>query len=130
MMSSPLTVSPEMEIMRVVHLLVENDISGVPVVDKEGTLMGFVTERDCIRVALQAGYFDEIGDSVANYMTTDLRIVHPDDSLMEVGELFADSPFRRCPVVEDSRLIGLICRRDVLRALTGGAWFTHTTSSD
>lgn len=129
-MSSPLTVSPEMEIMRVVHLLVENDISGVPVVDKEGILMGFVTERDCIRVALQAGSFDEIGDSVANYMTTDLRIVHPDDSLMEVGELFADSPFRRCPVVEDSRLIGLICRRDVLRALTGGAWFTHTTSSD
>lgn len=128
-MSSPLTVSPEMEIMRVVHLLVENDISGVPVVDKEGTLMGFVTERDCIRVALQAGYFDEIGDSVANYMTTDLRIVHPDDSLMEVGELFADSPFRRCPVVEDSRLIGLICRRDVLRALTAGAWFTHTTLS-
>lgn len=127
MTPSPLTVTADTEIMRVIGLLVERDISGLPVVSAEGVLVGFVTERDCIRIALQAGYLDEIGGRVADYMTTQVHSVHPEDSLMDVGELFADSPFRRCPVVENGILVGLICRRDVLRALTGGAWFSRTT---
>ncbi|MEZ5598227.1 MAG: CBS domain-containing protein [Pseudomonadales bacterium] len=56
-------------------------------------------------------------------MSRDVRTVHPEDSLMSVGELFAASPFRRCPVVENGRLVGLISRRDVLRALSEGTWF-------
>jgi len=116
-------VTPDTEIMKVIGLLVEHDISGLPVVDESGALVGFVTERDCIRIALQAGYLDEIGGRVADYMTKRVHCVHPEDSLMDVGELFANSPFRRCPVVEDGVLVGLICRRDVLRALTRGSWF-------
>lgn len=118
-------VTPEIEIMKVIALLVERDISGLPVVDDNGTLVGFVTERDCIRIALQAGYLDEIGGPVADFMTREVHCVHPEDSLMDVGELFATSPFRRAPVVENGILVGLISRRDVLRALTRGSWFQH-----
>ena len=129
MTSSPLTVAPDMEVMRVIRLLVDEDISGLPVVDSSGILVGFVTERDCIQVALQVGYFDEVGGSVADYMMTDLTTVSPDDSLMDLGELFATSPLRRCPVVENNYLVGLICRRDVLKALTESAWFSDKTKT-
>ena len=123
MVVSILTLTPNTEIMRAIRLLVEEDLSGCPVVDEEGALAGFLTERDVIKVAIQAGYFDEIGGSVGDFMTREIHTVHPEDSLMDVAELFADSPFRRCPVIEAGRLVGLICRRDVLRAMTESAWF-------
>ena len=125
MTKNPLSISPETEIMRAVHLLVAEDISGLPVTDAQGRLVGILTERDCIAVALQAGYFDELGGRVEQYMTTPVETVEPDSSLMDLAELFARSPFRRCPVVEEGRLVGLICRRDILRALTSGAWFPN-----
>ena len=125
MTKDPLSITPDTEIMRAVHLLVSKDISGLPVVDDQGMLVGILTERDCIEVALQAGYFDELGGRVEQYMTTPVETVEPDSSLMDLAELFARSPFRRCPVIEEGKLVGLICRRDILHALTIGAWFPN-----
>lgn len=123
MTKEPYTVGPDMEIMRAVGLLVGEDLSGFPVVNVAGELLGMLTERDIIRVGIQAGYFDEIVGSVGDYMTRELETVHPDENLMDVAERFVASPHRRFPVVEDGRLVGLLCRRDVLRALTDSAWF-------
>ena len=117
------SVTPETEIMRAVHRLVSEDISGLPVVDEHGMLLGIVTERDCIEVAVHAGYFDEMGGRVDQFMTTEVETVTPGSTLMDVAELFARSPFRRCPVIEEGKLVGLIGRRDVLRALSKGTWF-------
>jgi CBS domain-containing protein len=127
------TVAPETEIMSAVKMLVDLDISGLLVIDDGGTLVGVLTERDCIDVALQSGYFDEAGGLVQNFMTTDVETIDADVSMMDLAETFTRAPFRRFPVVEDGKLIGLISRRDVLRALTSGAWFsapkqTTTTS--
>jgi len=123
MTADPLTVRAEAPIMAAVKLLVEYDISGVIVVDDDMVPVGILTERDCIRTALQAGYFAEGAGVVGHYMTRQIRTVRPDDNLMDVAELFAESPFRRCPVIADGRLVGIIYRRDVLRALTESAWF-------
>jgi len=123
MTKAPRTVLPDMEIMRAVGLLVEQDLSGFPVVNDTGELLGILTERDIIRVGTQAGYFDEIVGTVGDYMTRSLETVRPDDSLMDVAERFVASPHRRFPVVEDGLLVGLLCRRDVLRALTDSSWF-------
>lgn len=109
--------------MSAVHLLVDKDISGLLVVDGKGELIGVLTERDCIAVALQSGYFDEAGGDVRSYMTAQVNTIDPDASMMDLAETFSRASFRRCPVIEDGKLVGLICRRDVLRALTGGAWF-------
>ena len=119
----PLTVTADMPIMAAVGLLVEHDISGVIVIDANTTPIGILTERDCIRTALQAGYFDESAGIVGDYMTSDITTAGPEDSLMDVAQLFADSPFRRCPVVAQGRLVGMISRRNVLRALTEATWF-------
>lgn len=117
------TVEPEAAVMDAVRRLVSLNVSGLLVVDAAGALIGIMTERDCIDVALQAGYFDETGGRVEDYMSRTLETVAPDDNLMDVAERFARDPHRRFPVVDDGRLVGLIARRDVLRALTSGAWF-------
>jgi CBS domain-containing protein len=129
MATEVLSIGPDAEIMRAIHLLVEREISGVPVLDDQSHVIGILTERDCIRIAVQAGYFDEAGGRVEDYMSAPVHTVSPDDSLMDLAELFTASPFRRCPVVEDGRLVGLICRRDVLRALKGSAWFTDRSTT-
>lgn len=119
------TVDPDLGIMQLVQLLVERDISGVIVVDPEGHLVGIVTERDCIGVALQAGYFDELAGTAAELMTTEVETVGADESLVDVAARMVESPHRRFPVVEDGRIVGLLSRRDVLRALECGSWFAE-----
>jgi CBS domain-containing protein len=123
MVTSLVTVSPDTEIMRVIGSLIEHDISGVLVVDADGTLAGIVTERDCIAVASQSGYFDEHGGPVSEFMTTPVETVGPDDSLMDVAVRMATSSHRRFPVVDKGKLIGLIGRRDVLKVLAASGWF-------
>ena len=117
------TITPDTEIMRAVYLLVEHDISGMPVVDEGGKLLGILTERDCIATAIQAGYFDEAGGSVKDFMSSPVETAAADDSLMDIAERLSQSVYRRFPVVQDGRLIGLISRRDVLEALKQGSWF-------
>ena len=130
MVTDVFTLTPDTNIMRAIHLLGEQDLSGMPVVDADNRLVGILTERDCIRTALESGYFDEITGCVGDFMTPPpITTVGPDDNLLDVAELFATSPFRRCPVVEDGRLIGLIARRDVLKTLTAGAWFRNPANS-
>jgi CBS domain-containing protein len=123
MVGDPITIRPETEVMSVARMLVENNISGAIVVDGDRRVVGMLTERDFIEVALNAGYFDERGGSVAEFMTQDVETVGPDDSLVDVAARFVSSPFRRYPVVEDGRLVGIIARRDVLRALRSDRWF-------
>jgi CBS domain-containing protein len=117
------TITPDTELMRAVYLLVEHDVSGMPVVDENGNLVGILTERDCIATAINAGYFDEAGGSVRDFMSSPVETAEPDDSLMDIADRLSKSTYRRFPVVEDGRLVGLISRRDVLEALKQGSWF-------
>lgn len=111
------TFSREMDVLDAIHELIRHQIAGAPVVDDHGNLVGMLTELDCMKVALNAGYFSEWGGPVIEYMTTDTRTVDAQMSIVDLAQLFLDSQFRRFPVVTDNRLVGLISRRDVLRAL-------------
>lgn len=124
------TVSPQDEITRVVNLLIEHDISGVPVVDADGMLVGILTERDCIEIALDAGYFDDRGGNVSEYMSAPVETVEADMGLVEVAKRLCRSSYRRFPVLDEGRLVGLISRRDVLKVLNAGAWFAVTSTTD
>lgn len=117
MVKDVLTVTPDTEITRVVDILIENDISGLVVLDENGVTTGIVTERDCIATVMHSGYFDELGGPVSEFMSSPVETAAPEDSLVDVAERFVSSAFRRFPVLEDGRLAGIIARRDVLRAL-------------
>jgi CBS domain-containing protein len=118
-----LTVAPDTEITHVVRLLIDRDVSGALVVDATGALLGILTERDCIAAASAAGYYDVWGGPARDYMSSPVETAGPDDNLADIAARMTDSPYRRFPVLEKDRLIGLISRRDVLKAVGSGSWF-------
>lgn len=117
MAANLITMTPGMEVMRAIRMLVEHRISGAPVIDAQGDLVGLLSEQDCMRVALDAGYHDHHGGRVADFMTRVVHTVDADASVLELAQYFIDAPYRRYPVVDHGRLVGQISRRDVLRAL-------------
>ena len=117
MSASLVTFTPEMNVLRAIQMLVEHRISGAPVVDDHGNLVGLLSEQDCLKVALDAGYHGEYGGLVGEYMTRDVRTVDVDTSILEVAKLFLEKKLRRYPVMEGNRLVGQVSRRDVLKAL-------------
>jgi CBS domain-containing protein len=112
-----ITLDQNMDILRAAHKLIRNGISGAPVVDANGELVGILTERDCMRVALQAEYHAMPGGPVKKFMSGDPKWVTPEDSILDVAQAFIDGRFHRYPVVENGRLVGIISRRDVMRAM-------------
>ncbi len=112
-----IVLSPDMEVLHAIGIFVEKKISGAPVLDRFGGLVGMLSEKDCMRVALSAGYYGEWGGRVAEYMHAPVATIDADTPIVEVAQLFAEREYRRYPVTEDARLVGQISRSDVLRAL-------------
>jgi CBS domain-containing protein len=117
MSASLVTFTPDMNVLRAIHTMIEHRISGAPVVDERGNLVGLLSEQDCLKVALDAGYHGEYGGLVSEYMTREVRTVDADTSILEVAKLFLQEQLRRYPVMEGNRLVGQVSRRDVLKAL-------------
>jgi len=111
------TFSPDTDVLDAIHELLQHRISGAPVVDNFGSLVGMLSEFDCLSVVLTSGYHDEPGGPVSELMVADVKTVDANLSIMDVTQLFMESGLRRYPVIEDNRLIGQVSRRDVLRAL-------------
>jgi CBS domain-containing protein len=110
----------DMDVLEAVRVLIDKRISGAPVLDQLGNLVGMLTERDCLKVALDSSYYRETGGKVESFMTPDVITVNADTPAVEIAERFASSHLRRLPVLENGRLIGMISRRDVLRQLEAG----------
>ena len=109
--------NPTTDVLDAIHELVRHRIAGAPVVDDHGNLIGMLSEIDCMKIALTAGYHGEWGGPVSEYMTSDTETVDAEMSIIDLAQRFLDSGFRRYPVVKDNRLVGQISRHDVLRAL-------------
>ncbi|MEN8129240.1 MAG: CBS domain-containing protein [Pseudomonadota bacterium] len=117
MSASLVTFTPEMGVLRAINMLIKNRISGAPVVDKTGDLVGVLSEQDCLKIALTASYHGESAGRVAEYMQPIVKTVDADASIVEVATMFLQDGYRRYPVLKDNRLVGQISRRGVLRAL-------------
>ncbi|MDH3620440.1 MAG: CBS domain-containing protein [Gammaproteobacteria bacterium] len=111
------TFKPDTPVLDAVHTLVKHRIAGAPVVDDEGNLIGMLSELDCLKVALQAGYHGEYGGPVGDYMSEGVKTVNLEMSIVDLAQVFIDERYRRFPVTDRNRLVGQISRRDVLRAL-------------
>jgi CBS domain-containing protein len=117
MSANLVTLSPSTPILEAARQLVEQRISGAPVVDQQGNLVGLLSEKDCMRIALHAGYHSEAAGTVAEYMHKDVKTVDAEQNIVDVAMMFIEDDYRRYPVMKDGRLVGQISRRDVLKAL-------------
>jgi len=117
MARSLVTFKADTDVLDAVHELVKHRIAGAPVVDDHGTLIGMLSELDCMRVALHAGYHGDWGGPVSDFMSDGVETVDAEMSIIDLAQEFVESKYRRFPVMKKNRLVGQISRRDVLRAL-------------
>jgi len=117
MSTDVVVVRPEASVLEAVALLLEERVTGLPVVNEAGALVGILTEQDCLRVAFQDGYYQGPGRTVAQAMTPDPHTLDADADMMTAIELFLKRPFRRFPVMKNGALVGVLSRRDALRMI-------------
>lgn len=117
MVGDPLAFTPELDVLDAIHQLITHELSGAPVVDGHGKLVGFLSEKDCLKVALNASYHEERGGRVSEYMQPSVQTLDAEATLLDAAERFTSKQCRCYPVVSEGRLIGQLSRRDVLKAL-------------
>ena len=112
------TVSPEMTLAEAVRVFTKNRVGGAPVVDQDRRVIGMISELQLLDVVFDLEARDL---PVSSYLAPNVQCVLPTDSLAHVGQLFALYSFRRLPVVENDRLVGIVTRRDLMNhALSTG----------
>lgn len=120
MTRSVITLRPEMTALDAAGVLLQHAISGAPVLDPEGRLLGLLSEFDCLRAVAGADYEMDARDTaetVAELMTRECHTVPPDLDLFGLAHEFVRLRVRRFPVLDAGRLLGLVSRRDALRAV-------------
>lgn len=108
------TVSPEASIQEVAQLLYQERISGVPVVNADGQIIGIVTEADIISKASQEGL------RVADIMSHEIIAVTEDTPINEIALLLTERKIKRVPVVSEGKLAGIVSRADIVYAVAQG----------
>lgn len=140
MTADVITVSPDERVDVVTKLLIDNKISGIPVVDQDNHILGIVTEKDLLikagelKVPFYITLFDSIifmenpmrfnsnlkkytASKVKDAMTTKVVVVDENTPVQEIAEMMQGKGVNRLPVVRNNKLIGIVTRNDVLKAL-------------
>lgn len=130
------SISGEISVKEAMELLFKHKISGLPVLDKKGSLIGMFTEKDILKTVLP-GYVEQVGKfiyeddpkiikkkmqgldkiKVKEIMRKDVVTISKETSLSEAARLMLTQKIRRVPVVdEDKKVIGIVAREDIVRA--------------
>lgn len=135
------TVYEETTLREAAELMVKNKISGLPVINKAGTLIGLISEADIMdddkrsasipRMALyglylipeellKESYNEGFSLKVKDVMTRKVITGGPDTSVEEIAEIMVKKKINRVPIVRDGKLVGIVSRHDILGALSAG----------
>jgi CBS domain-containing protein len=114
MIEELITLRPRMDVLEAVQLLLEHGVSGAPVVDSNGRYLGVFSEECSMQVLLDAAYEELPVTDVASFMDAEAQTIGPDAHMLSVAQVFLLTPYRRLPVLDNGRLVGMVSRRDVL----------------
>ncbi len=140
MQTDVITVGPDTTVRELASILAEKKISGVPVVDDDHEVVGMVSEADIIvqDAELHFPYYVPLLDSVIylqsfnkfedrlrkmfgskvkEIMSTEVMTIAPDASVRDAATLMADREINRLPVVAEGKLVGIVTRHDIVRAI-------------
>jgi CBS domain-containing protein len=140
MTTNIVTVKPETPVNEIARLMCQNNVSGVPVVDASGQVVGVITELDMIvrntrlelpafiqildgRIVLETpGHYEKrlrhmLGTHAQDIMTTDVVTVAPDMEVEHLAALMVKRRVNPVPVVENGQLVGIVSRADLIRMM-------------
>jgi len=132
-----ISVEPDATILQAARLMLQHRISGLPVVDGAGKLVGILSEGDFLRRQethterrrsrwleflmgpgrLASEYTHSHGSKVAEVMTTEVKTVNEDTSLDEIVRLMESNHIKRIPVMRGSELVGIVTRANLMHAM-------------
>jgi CBS domain-containing protein len=123
-----ITVHPETSVQEAARLMSTNHISGLPVIDASGRVVGMISDGDVIlrqrRPKIRPWWRDHrkiVGQTVADVMTQPALVISPAFSIETAAAIMDNRQIRRLPVVRDGRLVGIVSRADLIKALAGAA---------
>ncbi len=117
MVTEVMTVNEDCPLSDAIRVLVENRITGLPVVNSANELVGMVSEKDILSLAYRMIANPAQGDDgrqVTQMMSKEVVSFGPETNLADICQCFIGHSFRRVPIVEDGKLVGLISRRDIV----------------
>ncbi len=140
MTTKVLTVTPETTVSELAHLLTDNTINGVPVIDEDDKLLGVVTENDLIfqkkkvHIPTVINILDSFiylespdrmkeemqkitGSTVADIYSRKVKTVSVDTPVDEIATLMAEKNIHTIPVVEKDKLVGIIGKKDIIKTI-------------
>ena len=110
-------LSAEMQLGDAIERILASGLTGLPVVDDQGKLVGFLSEQDCIQKMITDTYHCDNRTFVRDLMHNEPLTVGPDESIIDIAQMMSGQKPKVYPVMQDSELLGIICRQDVLKAL-------------
>ena len=137
MTPKPQIIGPDAKIWEAANTMLDRRVSGLPVVDKTGTLVGIISESDFLRRGeihtearrgvwrtlfsspgrLAEDYAKAFGKQVDEVMSTSVVTVAPDVGMDVAAKLMAEKNIKRLPVVENGRIVGIVTRSDIMAAM-------------
>ena len=129
-----ITFKPEQSVLDVMEILIKKRISGGPVVNNKGELLGIISEGDCMKQISESRYFNmPMGDTtVEKHMVKEVETIDANMNIFDASNKFLQSRRRRFPIVENGQLVGQISQKDVLKAaldMRGHSWRTRLKAS-
>lgn len=112
------TVSEGQDIREAISMFTRRDLFGAAVLDNLGNMVGILSVTDCIGEAIREGFDAGAHRRVSELMSRDVRSVDIDDNIMDVAKMFMEEPYRRYPVLDDNRVVGVVTRLEVLKAIS------------
>lgn len=108
------------EIIEVINTLIDKRITGAPVLNDQGEVVGLIDDKDCLNVLFASAYYNHpvSKETVENYMSNVMKSISIHSDIMDVADIFVHSKYKRLLVMDDEgKLVGQISRRDILRAI-------------
>ena len=107
-----ITISPDATLSDTIKLLLEKKISGMPVVDSKGKMIGIISEKDILNFAFSGNLNNT---RVVEVMTKDVVSFTSDTDINTITLAIGENKFRRVPIIDGGKLVGIISRRDIIR---------------
>jgi CBS domain-containing protein len=118
METNVITVGRRTPILDAIETLVKHNFTGLPVVDKRNHVIGIVTEKDILALALSIRYktygSSTISSKVEDFMTTNVVTVDVNEPFKQICTSLMKHPFRRIPITEKGKVVGIVSRKDII----------------